>query len=779
MSNARAIVQAALDATTVQDALALQSLLKASIGGDYYRPLGDTWNNHGLMGASGSYDLKLIEPTTNMQDGVIERFALERFGSRAQIPYGTPHAAAEQLLAHLSESQRAELAKVTFRESDPPVASTKRLTAIYRDEGCGLTPDAVPRTIFRLGGSYKENALYLQGAFGLGGAMTYRNAGAVVLVTRRQPVLLPSGAADEIAVAVVQWRDNTKGATAMYLVDQPWDDLGDEASPWSCAASEFPEFAPGTHLALISYRVDGFQRKTERDEKSFNSVTDTRLFDPVMPILFSNETDRGRRTVLRGLKRRLESAEQRFSSDTQIVPFHYDGTTYHLPIRYTMFEARREAGGRDKFVAYNHSVIFTSNGQVHHHWSPLEFRNRTGFNKIYDRVLIVVETDELPIRLRTSLFTADRNDLVRGDAALRLEDDVIGALKGWESLRDQNSELIREALRSTNDQLTADLARRIGRAIQAAGFGDSGGKGNAGSHGTNGGRSGGGGGGSTKPIALHSDPTEVRGPENAQAEIGTTKSLTFVVDVVDSFFDGRGALVVTSDHPDLTRQEITVGKGYQGRVRVMVAIPETAAIGTFTVTATLRGWLKSSGGLGDDLSWTTKLELVTELEGKGTGAGKRKTGVDGKEGPGTGSNIALRWSNPDMVDTWERITVGHVENVSASILAENADYAHLATLGEVEIPTIELNVDYPPFKKYIESRSQELTSVDRPKDQYAFGVGVALMVLSKETDRRASKGVPMPDDEFVAEAQRAAARAVLAVMPQFDEIARQAGLTDS
>ena len=776
MGHAATIVRSAIAAATVQDALNVQSLIKADLGGDYYRPLGDTWNNHGLMGASGSYDLKLIELTTNMQDAVIELLALQKFGSKEKIPYISPHEAAQALLAGLDERTQSELATVAFRESDPPASATKRLTAVFRDFGCGLTPDSVPRTIFRLGGSHKEDALHLQGAFGLGGAMTYRNAATVVLVTRRDPSLLPAGAEDRISVAVVEWHENTKGSTAMYLVDQPWNEAGDVAEPWSCLADEVPDFKPGMHLAMVSYRVNGFQYKTERDERSFNAVADTRLYDPVMPILFTNETDRGRRTTLRGLKRRLSHREPAFPCGDTIVPFNHGGTTYHLPVRYTLFEAEREAGGRDKFVAKDHAVIFTSNGQVHHHWSPQEFRNRTDFNKIYNRVLVVVETDELPIRVRTSLFTADRNELVRGDVAIRLEEAIVGALKGFDALRDQNNDLIRQSLRGTNNQQTADIARRIGRALNAVGFGESGGSGSGGGAGSGGGRSGG-GGGSTRPIVLHPDPTEVRGVEHAQAERGVTKSLTFIVDVEDSFYDGRGQLTVSSDHPALSSREITVGRGYKGRVRVMVAVPDDADLGTFKVTAALKDWMKSSGGLGPELSWTTKLEVVDTIQGRGSGAGGRTTGTSGAGGPGTGTNIALRWTNPDHVESWERITVGHVEKIPAHVLAENADYQDLAELGDLEIPTIELNEEYPPFKKYLESRSRELTELTRPKEQFAYGVGVALMLIQKELETRRSKGRAIPDDSFVEEAKRAAARSVLAVMPQFDELAREAGVT--
>ena len=782
----RKIIGQALKAATASQASGVQDLIAQVVGATHRRPVGDKWNNHGLMGAAGSFDLKLIEPVTNMQDAVIERLAIDKWGSREAVPYQRPHEAAEDLLTG-SAVEQAALATVTFRESTSSEAVTKRarhtkvLTAVFDDAGCGLRPESIPSTIFGIGGSHKESALFLQGAFGMGGAMTYRNADAVVLVTRRAPELLAPDEDDLISVAVVQWQENTKGRTAYYLVTSPWEEPGDTAVPWSAPASDYPEFAPGTHLALIGYRVDGFHRQREGDEKSFDIVANTRLLHPVMPIRFVNETTRGRNTTLRGLANRLDSAFRDFPSGEETLPFTHAGTTYLIPIRFTLFEKPREAGGRDKYVAHEHAVVFTSNGQVHHHWTPTEFRNRTQLNKIYDRVLVVVDTDALPIRLRTSLFTADRNDLVRGDAAIRLEEDVAGFIRGWSALVDENNALLRDSLKGSSDQKTLEIARRIGRALSVKGFGVASGSIGSGGSGGDGTGRGGGGGGVSKPIALHGDPTRIVGPETVRAVIGQTRAITYIVDVVDSFYEGRGAVSVNSDHPEIeSGKEITVGKGRSGRVRVMVAVPDTLEPGTYMLDVVLEGWQRAAGGLGPRLEHTTKLELVDEIPGKGTGTGKPTAKADGTgTGPGEGNNVALKWSNPEDQDGWERVSVGEVEQIPAHVLAEaQPEYAELATLGEVKIPTIVLNEEYPAFKKYLASRNKELTSVERPKEQYAIGVGVALLILDQalEERRKSSSKGDVPDDAFVAEAQRAAARAVLAVMPSFDALAKEAGL---
>ncbi|MEV6226545.1 hypothetical protein AB0L88_01480 [Saccharopolyspora shandongensis] len=772
------IVHAALNAVTLADAEAVQRLIAQSFTAEHRRPVGDKWNNFGLMGSSGSYDLKLIELVTNMQDSVIERFALQRHGSRKDVPFQTPFEATSALLSPLDSGEQSHLAVTTFEESNPPASKTKRLTATFRDKGCGMTPAGVPNTVFALGGSNKEDALYLQGAFGLGGAMTYRNAKAVVVVSRRDPALLQEGEDDRITVAVVQWQDNTKGQTAYYLVDRAWTSAGDVAEPWSCSHEDY-DFEPGTHLALISYRVDGVQRQREGDAKSFDVVTNTRLFHPVFPTRFVNNTTRGRGTTLQGLAHRLAKSEYDFDRGEEVLPFHHQGQTYQLPVRFWLFAgAPKDPGGRDKFLASEHAVLFTSNGQVHHRWSPRDVRDQTGLNRLYERLLVVVETDELPIHLRTSLFTADRSELVRGDVALRLEEAVQALIRDSAVLRDANNALIRASYQGKSDQSTAEIARRISRALTVKGFSFGASNGGGGQGGGQGSGRAGGGGGSLKPVVLHSDPTFIKGPTTVRAVAGTTRSITYTVDVEDSFYDRRGRLRAICDHPDIVEgREITTGKGRNGRVRVMVAVPETAELGTFELRVVLEDWIRAAGGLGHKVEHVSKLELVDEIPGTGTGTGKATKGAQGQSGPGPGNNVALRWTTHDSEETWKRVTVGSIEDVPASILADQqSDYAELRALGDQLIPTVLLNQEYPPFKKYLAARNKELTSDKRAREQYAVGVGVSLLLLQQKLDKMKKAGDALPNDDFINEARRAAANAVLAVMPAFDDLAKEVGL---
>ena len=500
MMKDRDIVEAALAARTYEDAMKVQEMIETAIGMRHERPLADMPNNLGLTSSPGSFDHKVLENVTNMQDAVVERAALTKYGNVASVPYSTPQEAAQDLFAGKSTEELSPKVTAQFHESDPPTNKTKRITAVFRDHGCGMTPSEVPGTILGVGRFYKNEIDWLQGAFGMGAKSTFGNARAVVLVTRRAPELLSEGAADRISVAVLLRRQRHKTVCTYYLTTTPWDKPGDEADPYSVEASEYPEFDPGTYVALISYGVEGYHRsRGGGDERSFEAVLNTRLFVPVLPVKFTDTMLRARANNFAGLAKRLaDNPRDDRPEGGEKFPFNIDGTTYHLAVRYYVFPKPGEKGERRSFVAHDHALVFTSNGQVHHHWNSAEFRNNTRLRKLHKQAFVVVETDELPIQVRTSLFSLDRTGMVRRETALMLEEAVASFVGDWEPLKEINGEMVRDAIRSTGDsRSTIRIAHRISQALKVRGFAMS-----------SAGKSGGGSGGSrgkskTIPIALH------------------------------------------------------------------------------------------------------------------------------------------------------------------------------------------------------------------------------------------------------------------------------------
>jgi hypothetical protein len=72
------------------------------------------------------------------------------------------------------------------------------------------------------------------------------------------------------------------------------------------------------------------------------------------------------------------------------------------------------------------------------------------------------------------------------------------------------------------------------------------------------------------------------------------------------------------------------------------------------------------------------------------------------------------------------------------------EYADLAALGDRKIPTLVLNEHYSPLKDYLAGRARG-GGADRDrtnvlKDHYAVGVGVGLLFLKQEDERKRRRG---------------------------------------
>jgi hypothetical protein len=407
---------------------------------------------------------------------------------------------------------------------------------------------------------------------------------------------------------------------------------------------------------------------------------------------------------------------------------------------------------------------------VHSHWTPREFKSKTTLNKLDNRVLVVVDSEALPLELRTELFTADRAQTIQSPMAMRIEEEIAGFLNEWPALRDANNELIREAITGvSNDRSTITIARQIARALKAKGF----------SLGHQGSSRGGSNSRVPSPTPLrdlNDDPTSFEGPATVQAPVGQVKGIPFRLNATDNFLGGtgRGELLVSTDHPDISPNDITIGELRSGRVRVSLAVADNAELGSFTLSATIPEWIRSSGGLGPRFEWVTELEVVAEGRESPprSGPGTRL----GKQGVGEGALVALVWKSDkdDGLEEWTPDTVGDVLLVEGKDLAEEHDeYAELAET-DISVPTILLNRTYAPLKKYIQARSVEGTerSKDEAYDRYAVGTGVALMILDQHTQTAREAEDPSSEKDL-AVGKRAAARGVLSVLPAYDLLARE------
>ncbi len=424
--NAADLVRSARDVTSPAELDALW--LRLTDYAPYERPVGDRWGNRALLtAAGGNFDHKLVELVTNMFDAVVHRRAVSVHGDTinrqgSEVLYSDPRSAVIQLFEGHTIQELAGHALVELRSGGPD----KRLrTVVFRDFGIGMSSSDMPSTLYRVGSSRKDGVLWQVGAFGRGGLTVLTNCYGWVVVSRPSPEV--GALTDEIVVSVVRWQrtGNRQTETALYQVTTPWQVLTDPSLPPSFSANVAPDFAPGTQVAVVGFQPEGIGVSRLGDEKSLDTVLDTRLFETTMAVTLTAPVfkERDRATVLRGLGRRMaDNPREDRREGREELPFRYGTNTYRLPVRYYLFPAG-DVGSRRRFVAKDHALIMNSNGQVHAHWTPAEFRHRSKLNKLADRILVVVDTDPLPLAMRSSIFTADRTELLRSTDAVRLEEE--------------------------------------------------------------------------------------------------------------------------------------------------------------------------------------------------------------------------------------------------------------------------------------------------------------------------------------------------------------------
>lgn len=148
-----------------------------------------------------------------------------------------------------------------------------------------------------------------------------------------------------------------------------------------------------------------------------------------------------------------------------------------------------------------------------------------------------------------------------------------------------------------------------------------------------------------------------------------------------------------------------------------------------------------------------------------------------KKAASKGAQVAVLWRSNEYSEDWNGGVPGTIEPIEAIVLAEEREeYEELADLGSAQVPTVVLNEDFSPLKRYEVERlkKHEDKTLDQARDRYAVGVGVGLLVLEERDRRLAREGKERPVDTLTE--RQAVARAALALMPDFDKLVMEAGL---
>jgi len=763
MTNLSEIVASALNARTAADIEALEAALHQALPGCQQRDLGDNAVNWSSVSSAGDPAALLMERTTNMFDAEIVGAA---FGLDAPT-WQNPAEAVRDLfdipdgVENLPEARRAELAQrcsLTLLDSDD---SARTPTIAFRDHGIGITPEEMPTTILSLHGSNKLDTPYLHGVFGKGGSSTSQYSYATVIVSRRQPAHLPDGAADRISVAVIRLDDSPLRRLEYfrYLVDG-------SRTVFNISAAEYPDFEPGTYVCHVNYHGERLGTQKWEYEESIYAVAETILFSPTLPYQLADRrsgeantrpADRQGPSTLGGLGGRLKrSKADKILDQTNWTRLEVPGVGT-IRLRWWLFEG---TDARRRRAAKGYVTLFTTNGQVHHSWDQAKLIQLLPDKpRIAKSILIQVDCDDLPLKTRARIFDTFRTQTRQSPEARALEAAVVEELRGDPDLRQHEESLVAQALGSSGGaDISPTFLRKLNQAITIKQVGVVRVPADVSDPPP-----------PAVPEDLYEEPTYLTGPEHARVLVGGRTAVFLQANANDGFVPLRGSIEVTSPDGPLPCT-FAFGDLRRGRMRIGITAHDNTQPGVYPLDFDLT-WIDDHDTV-KVLTWTVKVEVVTELPAKTSSNSNNKVADSG--------SIAFMWARLEEFD--QRIDVaGKLELMSGRILAEKSPslYKHLKNLDSV--PTIVMNEKFKDwaayYEKIVKSKSDETASAR--KERYGIAVGSAVATIWSAEQRLERAAQEAADDGrsidehgmTVEQRHRAvtqAARTALVLLPDFD-----------
>lgn len=766
------IVTAALAARTVADTDRLEDLIRKAIG-DKIRFLGDQEANWSSISSPADATSVLFERGTNMFDSEIELEAERHHDFTCPNPaaaaahfFGVPKGGVGEM--SLAERQKlASMSLIVLHDSDE---SRKRPTIAFRDRGTGIATAEVPLTIMSLQGSNKLRKPYTHGVFGKGGSSADAFSEATIVITRKQPSLLGPGGEDRITVAVVREDERPDMGLPFYRYLVGTNDL-----PYSVPATAHPDFEPGTYVAHIDYLAGRMGIQKWDNEESIYAYAETILFAPALPyqLLDARTGDANVRpaerttpSTLAGLGQRLETLK---ASDGTIMD-RTGWQTINIPdvgdvrLRWWLFDDRDKRRTR---VAKGFTVIFTTNGQIHHAWDDAKLQQLVDNRRRVGRQLFVqVDCDGIELRKRYKVFDSFRAQVRRGPEGRALEDAIAYALANDADLEEYENQLVRKSLQASAQSISASFHKRLNRALRTKVPGlapsDKGGKGPR----------------PPKPKQdkdLYDEPTAMTGPAEVTLVIGERATAYMEINANDGFVPDSGEIELKSAAP---KPAMSVGDLRKGRLPLTFGTPSGMGADDLDVEIELT-WTRKNGGLGR-IIWPMAIKVVTEVERKPSPAPKPK---GSQEPTKDGGDVAFIWVNGHD-QGWDDNMVGELQDIEGDVLAEREVYAHLKGVKD-KIPTIVLNkdfTDWAAYKRTIAKGASEATLETR-HERYGLALGIIVANLTLE-ERKVTKkhetweakqnGTEEPPKPMTPEqmhrAMAEAARGIVSLMPDFDAL---------
>jgi hypothetical protein len=446
-------------------------LQKAGYWDDHavWRDLGDNENNYAVIGAQQSDPIAaLVEKVVNSIDARLMNECLSdnidptskqaptsvRRAIASLIEGSDPEKTANGRIEHWVPKQRREQAEyisisATGSKTDPCLSIS--------DLGEGQTPAAVPDTFMSLGKSNKLRIPFVQGKFNMGGTGALRFCGGLhhfqLVLTRRNPALVPDGADNPWSFTIVRRMEPTDGERSSvyrYLAPVP---TGDDKKPMLLTfnADSLPIRPKGNNAYALPQEFGAFI-KLYHYEYTYRSHVllsdgllrqiDTRLPSPALPYMmhecraYKGDSDRSFANPATGVLVRL--ADDKGDNLEQDFPQHDEMVVAGQKFRVSLFGFKAKKAAT--YLNRSEGVLFVVNGQTHGTLSPQIFtRSKVGLDYVADSLMVSLDCSELSRTSLEELFMNSRESLAKSEFRTAVERELEDVLHNHPLLREFNN----------------------------------------------------------------------------------------------------------------------------------------------------------------------------------------------------------------------------------------------------------------------------------------------------------------------------------------------------
>ena len=451
-----------------------------------------------------------------------------------------------------------------------------------RDQGVGLSPNAMASTILSLNESNKIRKHYLAGTYGQGGSSTFAISAFTLIASRRA-------------------HDPRMGFTVVKFLDLPPEDFKTGHYVYLVLDGDVPtveardgEFTGGTLIRHFGYDLSSYPSPV--GPNSVYGLLNRVLFDPVLPIWLDSEVHSYRR-VIKGARNALNGAvdegdeERRGPSLAHNMPtffvslgdFGRVGFEDRVLARPTKTNRRPSAA----FVNPSRPIVLTLNGQNHAELAAGIVRKEAELPYLTQRLIVHADCDSLTPAAKRALFSSSREDARRGHVLQLVHDELIRILKSDDELERLNNEAREQGMHERDEDAVQQMRQEVARLLrlqgievsQAAGARVGGEEGSRERPVGRGGHRG-----RPQPIEQHEPPTYVRIVWDRDQPItffaGQRRYVRLETDANSSYHNPEDP---ENSRINLIVQAPAALKGSTplrgGRMRAIIEVPKTAALG--------------------------------------------------------------------------------------------------------------------------------------------------------------------------------------------------------